>query len=158
MITQSCIVCTVSSNPLGYLSVYDKVARVTQILSSREVVNSSCIIGCTEHACKLCFVRDSSRYIDWTPFFITWSLAGKYPAILQDETVGEAARDLFSDAQEMLNEIIEQKLLKAKAVIGFWPANRSGDNDVDLFGNDGDKLPIETLHFWRQQIQKETVR
>lgn len=95
------------------------------------------------------------QYIDWTPFFITWSLAGKYPAILQDERVGEAARDLFSDAQEMLNEIIEKKLLKAKAVIGFWPANKAGDNDVNLYQDIDDKEPMETLHFLRQQMPKD---
>jgi 5-methyltetrahydrofolate--homocysteine methyltransferase len=95
------------------------------------------------------------KYIDWTPFFITWSLAGKYPAILQDERVGAAARDLFSDAQEMLNEIIEQNLLTAKAVIGFWPANRVGDNDVELFTDKGNKESTETFHFLRQQMPKE---
>jgi 5-methyltetrahydrofolate--homocysteine methyltransferase len=95
------------------------------------------------------------KYIDWTPFFITWSLAGKYPAILQDERVGEAARDLFSDAQEMLNEIIEQNLLTAKAVIGLWPANRVGDNDVELFTGKGNSESTETLHFLRQQMPKE---
>jgi 5-methyltetrahydrofolate--homocysteine methyltransferase len=95
------------------------------------------------------------KYIDWTPFFITWSLAGKYPAILQDERVGAAARDLFSDAQEMLNEIIEQNLLTAKAVIGLWPANRVGDNDVELFTGKGNSESTETLHFLRQQMPKE---
>lgn len=94
-------------------------------------------------------------YIDWTPFFITWSLAGKYPAILQDEKVGEAARDLFNDAQEMLNDIIENKLLKAKAVIGFWPANKKGNNDVELYEDNESKESKATLHFLRQQMPKD---
>ncbi len=94
-------------------------------------------------------------YIDWTPFFITWSLAGKYPAILTDSKVGEAARDLFADAQEMLDEIINKKLLKAKAVIGFWPANRVNDNDVELYENGEKNDPIGKLHFLRQQMPKD---
>lgn len=94
-------------------------------------------------------------YIDWTPFFITWSLAGKYPAILQDKKVGEAARDLFADAKEMLDDIIEKKLLRAKAVIGFWPASSNSKNDVDLFQQTGDKDSFETLYFLRQQMPKD---
>lgn len=95
-------------------------------------------------------------YIDWTPFFITWSLAGKYPAILQDEKVGEAARDLFADAQEMLDDLIENKLLKAKAVIGFWPAQKHGNNDVKLYSDEERQEPIATLHFLRQQMPKDS--
>src|SRR5690606_21538618 len=68
-------------------------------------------------------------YIDWTPFFITWSLAGKFPAILEDKVVGEAARDLYQDAQAMLKDIIDNKRLKAQAVFGFWPASRSAHED-----------------------------
>src|SRR5690606_34945253 len=77
-------------------------------------------------------LRELVPYIDWTPFFITWSLSGKYPAILSDEVVGEAATDLFRDAQAMLNHIIDNKLLKAQAVVGFWPASQVGLNDVQL--------------------------
>ena len=67
-------------------------------------------------------------YIDWSPFFQTWELRGKYPAILEDETVGEEARRLFADARRLLDEIVEKKLLAAKAVFGFWPANSDGDD------------------------------
>ena len=95
-------------------------------------------------------------YIDWTPFFITWSLAGKYPAILEDEKVGEAARELFTDAQAMLNKIITEKLLTARAVIGFWPARRVGDNDVQLYHGNDSNQPLATLHFLRQQLCKDT--
>ncbi|MDB0051422.1 methionine synthase [Gammaproteobacteria bacterium] len=94
-------------------------------------------------------------YIDWTPFFITWSLAGKYPAILNDEKVGEAATDLFADAQALLKKIVDEKLLTAKAVIGFWPANKMADNDVQLYATDGSRAPLNKLHFLRQQIPKE---
>ena len=94
-------------------------------------------------------------YIDWTPFFITWSLAGKYPAILSDSKVGAAAQDLFADAQKMLDEIISKKLLTAKAVIGFWPAQRCDDNDVELFKEDSNGESIGKLFFLRQQMPKE---
>ena len=93
-------------------------------------------------------------YIDWTPFFITWSLAGKYPAILNDEVVGQAARDLFADAQAMLSQIIDKKLLTAQAVFGFWPALRSGRNDVTLFKDETCSQPLHTFNFLRQQAAK----
>ncbi|MDO8908857.1 MAG: methionine synthase [Pseudohongiella sp.] len=93
-------------------------------------------------------------YIDWTPFFITWSLAGKYPSILQDEVVGQAARDLFDDAQNMLKHIIDNKLLKAQAVFGFWPAIRSGRNDVTIFTDDTRTEALHTFNFLRQQAAK----
>ena len=94
-------------------------------------------------------------YIDWTPFFITWSLAGKYPAILEDEKVGQAASDLFRDAQELLDQIIEEKLIQAKAIVGFWPAQKKGANDVALLDINGSKHPLATLHFLRQQMEKD---
>ncbi len=94
-------------------------------------------------------------YIDWTPFFITWSLAGKYPAILKDEKVGQAAADLFKDAQELLHQIVEEKLIQAKAVVGFWPAQKKGANDVALFDSHGSRHPLATLHFLRQQMEKD---
>ena len=89
--------------------------------------------------------------IDWTPFFITWGLAGKYPKILDDEKVGEAARNLFNDAQAMLDRIIDEKLLKASGIIGFWPAASEGD-DIALYNEDGSELA--TLHHLRQQTEK----
>ena len=93
-------------------------------------------------------------YIDWTPFFITWSLAGKFPAILKDHKVGKAAQDLFDDARTMLDEIIASKNLRAKAVVGFWPANRSGANDISVWCEHGEDQPAATLHFLRQQTVK----
>ncbi|HDZ08576.1 methionine synthase [Pseudohongiella sp.] len=93
-------------------------------------------------------------YIDWTPFFITWSLAGKYPAILQDPVVGEAARDLFADAQAMLKKLIDEKLLRAQGVFGFWPAARTGRNDVTLYADSAHKDKLHTFSFLRQQAAK----
>jgi len=93
-------------------------------------------------------------YIDWTPFFITWSLAGKYPAILQDDVVGEAARDLFKDAQSMLKQIIANKWLKAQAVVGFWPAAARNQNDVVLFADNAHTSEIAHFTFLRQQAGK----
>jgi len=95
--------------------------------------------------------------IDWTPFFRTWELAGSYPAILEDEIVGESARSLFEDAKAMLNQIIDEKWLTAKAIIGFWPAARSGD-DVTLFTDENRDSELSKVHFLRQQIQKRAGR
>jgi 5-methyltetrahydrofolate--homocysteine methyltransferase len=101
-----------------------------------------------------------TRYIDWTPFFQTWELAGPYPAILTDDKVGKAATELFNDAQKMLARIIEGKWLQASAVIGFWPANQSPDNvdDIVIYGDKARKFPIQTLHTLRQQMAREQGR
>lgn len=93
-----------------------------------------------------------AEYIDWTPFFISWDLAGKYPRILTDEVVGEAATALFHDAQAMLSKLIDEKLIKARAVFGFWPANQVRDDDLEVYGEDGQPLAI--LHHLRQQTIK----
>ncbi|NND67981.1 MAG: methionine synthase [Halioglobus sp.] len=92
--------------------------------------------------------------IDWTPFFLTWELSGKYPAILDDDTVGAQARELFDDAQAMLKKIVEQKLLTARAVVGFWPAARSGDDDIAVFADEQRGEQLATLHHLRQQKEQ----
>ena len=92
--------------------------------------------------------------IDWTPFFITWELAGKFPAILEDEKVGEQASDLFRDAQAMLKRIVEEKWLTARAVVGFWPAARLGSDDIALYTDDSRSESLATLHQLRQQTDK----
>ncbi len=97
-------------------------------------------------------LRTLVDYIDWTPFFISWDLAGKYPRILEDEVVGEAATALFSDAQAMLNKLIDEKLIKARAVFGFWPANQVDEDDLEVYGDDG--APLARLHHLRQQTVK----
>ena len=91
-------------------------------------------------------------YIDWTPFFITWDLVGKYPKILNDEVVGEAAQNLFDDAQKLLKDIVDNKRLTARAVFGLWPANTVNHDDIEVYAEDGSTAA--TLHHIRQQIQK----
>ena len=92
-------------------------------------------------------------YIDWSPFFQTWDLAGSYPAILSDAVVGEAARNVFSDAQAMLKSIIAEKWLTARAVFGLFPANALGD-DVEIYAAESRSEKRATLHFLRQQQQR----
>jgi 5-methyltetrahydrofolate--homocysteine methyltransferase len=96
-------------------------------------------------------------YIDWTPFFATWELNGKYPAILDDVTVGEAARSLFADAQEMLSRIANEHWFAARAVIGLWPANSEGD-DILVFADEARGHPISVLHTLRQQLPRREGR
>ncbi len=91
--------------------------------------------------------------IDWTPFFRTWELAGNYPKILTDPIVGASARDLFKDAEKMLQKIIDEKWLRANAVIGFWAANSNGD-DVQLYTDDARENLLGTAHFLRQQNRR----
>jgi 5-methyltetrahydrofolate--homocysteine methyltransferase len=78
-------------------------------------------------------LAEIAKYIDWTPFFQTWELRGKFPKIFEDEYVGTEAKKLYEDAQKLLKEVISKKLLTAKAAIGFYPANRMGDDDIALF-------------------------
>ncbi|TCM17031.1 methionine synthase (B12-dependent) [Novosphingobium sp. PhB165] len=95
-------------------------------------------------------LADLAATFDWTPFFRAWELAGNYPAILNDEVVGESARNLFADAQAMLTKIIDEKWLTAKGVCAFWPAHRDGD---DVLLEDGTRLPM-----LRQQVKKSRDR
>ncbi len=96
-------------------------------------------------------------YIDWTPFFHAWELAGKYPKILNDEVVGEEATRLFEDAQAMLKQILDEKWLKARAVIGFFPAN-SFDDDILVFSDEQRDDVTTVLHHLRQQLAKPKGR
>lgn len=99
------------------------------------------------------------NYIDWTPFFQTWELAGRFPKILEDPIVGKEASKLFEDAKAMLNRFIQEKLVEARAVIGFYPANREHEDDITLYafnekGEEHREKPLATLHNLRQQGQK----
>ena len=94
-------------------------------------------------------------FIDWTPFFATWELKGRYPAILENERYGEAARDLFRDANIMLDKIITEQWVKANAVFGFWPAAQRGD-DIAVFAGETRDEQTATFHGLRQQISKGT--
>jgi 5-methyltetrahydrofolate--homocysteine methyltransferase len=102
-------------------------------------------------------LAELAKYIDWAPFFQAWELKGQYPRILQDDKYGEAARHLFEDAQAMLKQLIEEKWLKANAVVGFWPANSIGD-DIELYADDGRAKILATLHTLRQQMEKDSAR
>ena len=98
-------------------------------------------------------LAELARYIDWTPFFQTWELKGRYPKILEDEKQGPAARQLFEDAQAMLTKIIDEKWFVPKAVVGFWPANAVGD-DIRLFVDEGRAQELATFFTLRQQLTK----
>jgi 5-methyltetrahydrofolate--homocysteine methyltransferase len=95
--------------------------------------------------------------IDWTPFFQTWELAGHYPAILEDPTVGEAARGLFRDAKALLDRIVRERLLRANGVVGFFRANSVGD-DIELYGDAGRTASMGKIHTLRQQMPKPPGR
>ncbi|HEX3916599.1 MAG TPA: methionine synthase [Caulobacteraceae bacterium] len=94
-----------------------------------------------------------ASYIDWTPFFATWELAGPYPMILEDDVVGEAARALFADAQEMLKRIVGERWFEARGVAGFWPANADGD-DIVLWTGETRTTERARLHTLRQQMAR----
>jgi len=93
-------------------------------------------------------------YIDWMPFFNAWEFAGKFPDILQDEIVGEAASSLYADATRILNRLIAEKWLKARAVVGFFPANSVGDDDINVYTDEGRQAVQLRLHHLRQQKSK----
>ena len=97
------------------------------------------------------------RYIDWTPFFQTWELTGRYPRILDDNVVGVEARKLFADAKAMLERLVAERWVRANAVVGFWPANSVGD-DIEVYADDTRAAPIATLHTLRQQIARDQGR
>ncbi|MBI2313049.1 MAG: methionine synthase [Betaproteobacteria bacterium] len=99
-------------------------------------------------------LADLVPFIDWTPFFQTWELSGRYPKILQDEVVGEAARNLFSDAQAMLKQILAEKWLTASAVIGLFPANSLNGDDIEIYSDTSRMKVAMTWHNLRQQNVK----
>ncbi|MGB0567698.1 MAG: methionine synthase [Alteromonas macleodii] len=108
-------------------------------------------LGVTPVTADLATLRN---YIDWTPFFLTWSLAGKYPRILEDEVVGEQAQSLFNDANAMLDKVIEENSLQAKGVIGLFPANRVND-DVEIYTDESRNQVQGVAHHLRQQTLKD---
>jgi 5-methyltetrahydrofolate--homocysteine methyltransferase len=102
-------------------------------------------------------LAELADYIDWTPFFQTWELTGRYPAILDDPKVGEVARSLYDDARKMLDLIVKEGWFKAQATVGFWPANADGD-DIAVYADDARKAKIATFHTLRQQLEKREGR
>jgi 5-methyltetrahydrofolate--homocysteine methyltransferase len=99
-------------------------------------------------------LHDLADHIDWTPFFATWELAGKFPAILEDEIVGEAATSLYKDAREMLAKILEEKWFEARGTIGFWPANATEDDDIEVYEDESRSKVIARFQTLRQQMKK----
>ncbi|MCA4915386.1 MAG: methionine synthase [Phenylobacterium sp.] len=96
-------------------------------------------------------LSDLAEHIDWTPFFASWQLFGRYPAILEDEVVGQAARDLYADARRMLDRMIQGRWLTAKATVGFWPAQAEGD-DILIYADEGRTKVAGRFHTLRQQM------
>jgi len=103
-------------------------------------------------------LAEIAKFIDWTPFFMTWELAGRYPRILSDEVIGEHAQELFNDAQAMLKKIIDESWLTARAVIGLFPANSINDDDVIVYTNEQRDQEQVRLHQLRQQTQQPPGR
>jgi len=102
-------------------------------------------------------VAELIDYIDWTPFFQTWELKGKFPAIFDDEKYGEAARALYEDAQAMLQKIAAERWFTASAAFGFWPANAQGD-DIQIYADETRGIPVAVMHGLRQQLSKREGR
>jgi 5-methyltetrahydrofolate--homocysteine methyltransferase len=94
-----------------------------------------------------------ARYIDWTPYFASWDLVGRYPMILEDDVVGEAAKSLWNDTQAILQRMIGEQWITAKGAVGFWPANRAGD-DVIVWSDDTRTKEAARFHTLRQQMEK----
>jgi 5-methyltetrahydrofolate--homocysteine methyltransferase len=102
-------------------------------------------------------LAEAARYIDWGPFFQTWDLAGAYPAILQDEVVGEQARKVLADGQAMLQKIIDGRWLTANAVVGIYPANAVNEDDIALYADESRSAPVLVWHGLRQQAEKQVI-
>jgi 5-methyltetrahydrofolate--homocysteine methyltransferase len=94
------------------------------------------------------------EYIDWTPFFHTWELRGKYPRILTDELMGVEATRLFNDANQMLDDLIRENWITARGVIGIWPANTVNDDDIEIYADESRKTVLHTQYGMRQQLKK----
>jgi 5-methyltetrahydrofolate--homocysteine methyltransferase len=123
--------------------------------TSRPAAETSTPAACAPQIFSL---RTLVDYIDWSPFFHVWELRGRYPAIFDDSTIGQQARELFDDAQKLLGQIVDENLLIARGVFGFWPASSAGD-DVDLYADPPGlerQEKLATFHFLRQQMSKPT--
>jgi 5-methyltetrahydrofolate--homocysteine methyltransferase len=99
-------------------------------------------------------IEELVDFIDWTPFFSSWQLAGKFPAILKDDIVGEEAQKLYNDARSMLRQIVDENWLQAKAIVGLFPANTVEDDNIEVYAADDTSQMKAQLHFLRQQRQK----
>ncbi len=129
-------------------------AAQVEFVSDKSIIENDYAILTFEHQS----MEELTHYIDWTPFFKVWELAGSYPKILQDAVVGEHAKQLFEDAQTMLQIVLKENWLQAKAVVGLFPANQVGHDDIELYADDSRGEVLMTLHHLRQQNQKPPGR
>ncbi|TNE74765.1 methionine synthase [bacterium] len=134
-----------------FISLDDARLNKNQLSFTSDEIKKPVLLGV--HELKDYDLAEIRKYIDWTPFFITWQLTGKYPSIFEDATVGEEAKKLFNDANAMLDDIIKHKSIKANAVFGFFPANAVGD-DIEVYSTQGLHDKMATLHTLRQQTEK----
>jgi 5-methyltetrahydrofolate--homocysteine methyltransferase len=118
-------------------------------------VYASDAISAAPKSAQTLALRTLIDYIDWSPFFHVWELRGRYPAIFEHPAIGKQARELFADAQELLEKIAAENLLVARGAYAFWPANSTGD-DVNLYVDDARTKKLATFYFLRQQMQKPT--
>jgi 5-methyltetrahydrofolate--homocysteine methyltransferase len=118
--------------------------------ASRQAAETNRLAACAPRKIS---IADLRTYIDWSPFFHTWELRGRYPAIFDDPVVGPQARELFQDAEKIFDEIVASNSLTARGVFGFWPANSDGD-DVELYLDPERKKKLATFYFLRQQMKK----
>src|SRR5881394_2694054 len=135
-------------------SQVEKSRRTSFAVTQRDASSSPATAGSVQDDAVRSFsLRTLADYIDWSPFFHAWELRGRYPAIFEDPKLGKQARELFDDAQKLLDPIVAKNLLIARAVHGFWRANSVGD-DVDLYADDDRTKKVATFYFLRQQMQK----
>ncbi len=127
-----------------------RVAKVQR--GSRQAAEMNRLAACAPRKIAIT-LGDLVEFIDWSPFFHAWELRGRYPAIFDDPKIGKQARELFEDAQALLDHIVTKKRLIARGVHAFWPANSIGD-DVDLYADDQRSKKVAAFYFLRQQMQK----
>ena len=103
-------------------------------------------------------LKELIQHIDWTPFFQVWELPGRFPQILEDKKVGEEARELHQNAQLLLQRIVDEELMEAAAVLGLFPANSVGDDDIEVYSDESRSQVLITLYNLRQQIRQQPGR
>jgi 5-methyltetrahydrofolate--homocysteine methyltransferase len=135
-----------------YISLQEARSNQIQIDWEQSTINKPAFLG--TKVLRDYSLEEISTYIDWTPFFQTWMLAGRYPGIFDDKIVGHEAKKLFNDAQRILKEIIAEKSLQANGVFAFYAAQRTATDDVKLFEQEEAALPFAKFHFLRQQNKK----
>jgi 5-methyltetrahydrofolate--homocysteine methyltransferase len=138
-----------------YISIEDAQANKTVIDWDNYTIAKPKFIGTQVY--EDIDLEEVIEYIDWTPFFITWDLHGKYPAIFKDEVVGDEAKKLFADAQSLLNEIVSNKSIQINAIVGLFPANAVGD-DIEIYTDETRETKRTTIFNIRQQIRKASKK